>query len=212
MKTKPTQQSVAKLREIGITPHVLVCRCEKPLDKELRQKISMFCNVPARGRHRGKGRGPFHLRSAADAPARTHGRPRLPPAAICTRPRANMAHWQEIIRKLIAPQHRVRVGVVGKYIGLQDAYKSVYEAIIHGGIAQRLRRGNRAGGRRGNRERRRGKNLEGRWAAFWCPADLANAVSKEKFWRRNTPAKIKSLISAFASACKSRRLNLRGMF
>ena len=81
LKTKPTQQSVAKLREIGITPHVLVCRCEKPLDKELRQKISMFCNVPRRGRHRGKGRGPFHLRSAADAPARAHGRSGLPPAA-----------------------------------------------------------------------------------------------------------------------------------
>src|SRR5260370_37023245 len=50
-------------------------------------------------------------------------------------PNPNMSHWQEIIRKLIAPQHRVRVGVVGKYIGLQDAYKSVYEAIIHGGVA-----------------------------------------------------------------------------
>jgi CTP synthase len=52
-----------------------------------------------------------------------------------TTPAPNMAHWQEVIRKLIAPQHRVRVGVVGKYIGLQDAYKSVYEALIHGGIA-----------------------------------------------------------------------------
>src|ERR1700748_706210 len=50
-------------------------------------------------------------------------------------PMANMAHWQEIIRKLIAPRHRVRIGVVGKYIELNDAYKSVYEAIIHGGIA-----------------------------------------------------------------------------
>jgi CTP synthase len=50
-------------------------------------------------------------------------------------PAANMTHWQEIIRKLIAPQHRVRIGVVGKYIGLQDAYKSVYEALIHGGVA-----------------------------------------------------------------------------
>jgi CTP synthase (UTP-ammonia lyase) len=73
LKTKPTQQSVAKLREIGITPHILVCRCEKPLDKELRQKISMFCNVPLRGGDRGKGRGPFHLRTAADAPARAGG-------------------------------------------------------------------------------------------------------------------------------------------
>src|SRR6185295_3870472 len=49
LKTKPTQQSVAKLREIGITPHILVCRCEQPLNKELRQKISMFCNVPYEG-------------------------------------------------------------------------------------------------------------------------------------------------------------------
>ena len=52
-----------------------------------------------------------------------------------TTPAPNMSHWQEIIRKLIAPQHRVRIGVVGKYIELQDAYKSVYEAIIHGGVA-----------------------------------------------------------------------------
>src|SRR3974377_1952649 len=50
-------------------------------------------------------------------------------------PASNMAHWQEILRKIIAPQHRVRIGVVGKYIALQDAYKSVYEAISHGGIA-----------------------------------------------------------------------------
>ena len=81
LKTKPTQQSVAKLREIGIAPHVLVCRCEQPLDKELRQKISLFCNVPVRGGHRGKGRGPLHLRGAADAPARAAGRPGLPAAA-----------------------------------------------------------------------------------------------------------------------------------
>ena len=53
LKTKPTQQSVAKLREIGITPHILVCRCEKPLEKDLREKISHFCNVPVRGGHRG---------------------------------------------------------------------------------------------------------------------------------------------------------------
>src|SRR6266496_4357130 len=82
LKTKPTQQSVAKLREIGITPDMLVCRY-------------------------------LHLEV----------------------PQADMSHWQDVIRKLIAPQHRVRIGVVGKYIELQDAYKSVYEAVIHGGIA-----------------------------------------------------------------------------
>src|SRR6266513_2398248 len=92
LKSKPTQQSIAKLREIGTTPHIIVCRCERMDD--------LVCNL---------------LRLDAPAP--------------------NMAHWQEIIRKLIAPQHRVRIGVVGKYIELQDAYKSVYEAIIHGGVA-----------------------------------------------------------------------------
>jgi CTP synthase len=133
LKTKPTQQSVAKLREIGITPHLLVCRCEKPLDKELRQKISMFCNVPVEAVIEEKDvdhsiyEVPLMLqRERADDIVCRLLRLDTPPA--------NMTHWQEIIRKLIAPQHRVRVGVVGKYIGLQDAYKSVYEAIIHGGV------------------------------------------------------------------------------
>ncbi len=134
LKTKPTQQSVAKLREIGIAPQLIVCRCEKPLEKEVRQKISLFCNVPVeavieeRDVEHSIYEVPLMLqRERADD-------------LICRVlqldvPLANMTHWQEIIRKLIAPQHRVRIGVVGKYIGLQDAYKSVYEAISHGGVA-----------------------------------------------------------------------------
>src|ERR1700677_4791602 len=134
LKTKPTQQSVAKLREIGIMPHVLVCRCEKPLDKELRQKISMFCNVPLEAVIEEKDVD----HSIYEVPLMLQ-RERMDDL-ICrllhlTTPAPNMTHWQEIIRKLIAPQHRVRIGVVGKYIELQDAYKSVYEAIIHGGVA-----------------------------------------------------------------------------
>jgi CTP synthase len=134
LKTKPTQQSVAKLREIGIAPHVLVCRSEFPLDKEVRQKISMFCNVPYDAVIEEKDVD----HSIYEVPLmlqREHM-----DEIVCrllqleTGP-ANMTHWQEIIRKLIAPQHRVRIGVIGKYIELQDAYKSVYEAIIHGGIA-----------------------------------------------------------------------------
>ena len=134
LKTKPTQQSVAKLREIGIAPHILVCRCEKPLDKELRRKISMFCNVPFEAVIEEKDVD----HSIYEVPLMLQ-RERVDDL-ICqqlhldTRP-ANMAHWQEILRKIIAPQRRVRIGVVGKYIELQDAYKSVYEAIIHGGVA-----------------------------------------------------------------------------
>ncbi|MCX7865918.1 CTP synthase [Limisphaera sp. VF-2] len=134
LKTKPTQQSVAKLREIGITPHIIVCRCERPLDKELRQKISMFCNVPVEAVVEEKDvdhtiyEVPLMLqRERVDELVCRLLRLDTPPA--------NMSHWQEILRKLIAPQHRVRIGVVGKYIGLQDAYKSVYEALSHGGIA-----------------------------------------------------------------------------
>src|SRR5436189_1568787 len=134
LKTKPTQQSVAKLREIGIAPHILICRCERPLDKELRQKISLFCNVPYEGVIEEKDVD----HSIYEVPLMLQ-RERLDDL-VCrllhlNTPTASMAHWQEIIRKLIAPQHRVRIGVVGKYIELQDAYKSVYEAIIHGGIA-----------------------------------------------------------------------------
>jgi CTP synthase len=134
LKTKPTQQSVAKLREIGIAPHILVCRTERPLDKELRQKISLFCNVPFEAVIEEKDVD----HSIYEVPLMLQ-RERMDDL-VCSllhldTPLANMAHWQEIIRKLIAPRHRVRIGVVGKYIELQDAYKSVYEAIMHGGVA-----------------------------------------------------------------------------
>ncbi len=134
LKTKPTQQSVAKLREIGITPQILVCRCEYPLSKELRQKISLFCNV----RYEAVIEEKDVDHSIYEVPLMLQ-RERMDDL-VCQllrldTPPANMAHWQEIIRKLVAPQHRVRIGVVGKYIELNDAYKSVYEAVIHGGVA-----------------------------------------------------------------------------
>src|SRR5438552_11738786 len=134
LKTKPTQQSVAKLREIGIAPHILVCRCEFPLNKDLRQKISLFCNVPYEAVIEEKDVD----HSIYEVPLMLQ-RERMDDL-VCKllhldSPPANMSHWQDILRKLIAPQHRVRIGVVGKYIELQDAYKSVYEAIIHGGVA-----------------------------------------------------------------------------
>jgi CTP synthase len=134
LKTKPTQQSVAKLREIGIAPHILVCRCERPLDKELRQKISLFCNVPYEAVI--EERDVEH--SIYEVPLMLQ-RERLD-ELVCRllhldAPAADMSQWQDIIRKLIAPQNRVRIGVVGKYVELHDAYKSVFESVIHGGIA-----------------------------------------------------------------------------
>ena len=134
LKTKPTQQSVAKLREIGIAPHIIACRCEYPLEKEVRQKIGLFCNVPYEAVIEAKD----VEHSIYEMPLMLQ-RERMD-ELVCRLlhldvPQADMRGWQEIIRKLIAPAHRVRIAVVGKYIELQDAYKSVYEAIIHGGIA-----------------------------------------------------------------------------
>src|SRR5438552_5603985 len=134
LKTKPTQQSVAKLREIGITPQIIVCRAERPIEKEVRQKISLFCNVP----YEAVIEEQDVAHTIYEVPLMLQ-RERMD-ELVCRLLHldfapANMAHWQEMVRKLIAPKHRVRIGVVGKYIGLQDAYKSVYEAISHGGVA-----------------------------------------------------------------------------
>src|SRR5512136_2719196 len=102
LKTKPTQQSVAKLREIGIAPHIIVCRCEQPLTKELRQKISLFCNVPYEAVIEEKD----VEHSIYEVPLMLQ-RERLDDL-VCRllrieAPPANMSHWQDVLRKLIAP-------------------------------------------------------------------------------------------------------------
>ncbi len=134
LKTKPTQQSVAKLREIGIQPHVLVCRTDHPLDHDLRDKLSMFCNVPVKGviECRDVDHSIYELPLALQKEGMDQlvldlfGLPNPPP-------KKNI--WEEIVRRLLTPKHEVTIGVVGKYIELQDAYKSVYESITHAGIA-----------------------------------------------------------------------------
>ncbi len=134
LKTKPTQQSVARLREIGIQPDILVCRTEKTMSRDLRQKLSMFCNVPVRAVIEEKDvetsiyEVPLMLENEeVDQLVLEH---------------FNLEHlpqlengWDEVVRILRFPKHRVDIAVVGKYIELQDAYKSVYESLVHGGIA-----------------------------------------------------------------------------
>ncbi|MDZ4816212.1 MAG: CTP synthase [Verrucomicrobiota bacterium] len=134
LKTKPTQQSVAKLREIGIQPAILLLRTEKPLDKKLRQKISLFCNVPYEA-----------VIENLDAPHSIYEMPLMLQREklddiVCKYlrfdlPTPVLSEWQEIMRILVEPKHRVKIGVVGKYMGIQDTYKSIYESITHGGIA-----------------------------------------------------------------------------
>jgi len=138
LKTKPTQQSVAKLREIGIQPHILVCRTDRPLDHGLRDKLSMFCNVPVKAviECRDVDHSIYELPLALqregldDLVMELFG---LPQKA----PEKNI--WEQIVRRVLNPAHEVTIGVVGKYIELQDAYKSVYESITHAGIANNCR-------------------------------------------------------------------------
>ena len=134
LKTKPTQQSVAKLREIGIQPHILVCRCDHPLMLELREKLSLFCNVPVKAviEERNVESSIYEL----PLMLQKEGLDDLVVEMLDLKaPRNPKNIWAEILRRIQSPRHEVTVGVVGKYIELQDAYKSVYESITHAGIA-----------------------------------------------------------------------------
>jgi CTP synthase len=134
LKSKPTQQSVAKLREIGIQPHILVCRSEHPVEKDIRQKISMFCNIAPEAVIEAQDVAytiyemPLMLqKERLDDLVCKHLRLELPPA--------DMQEWEAMVNRIIAPKNRVSVAVVGKYIEHQDAYKSVYEALTHAGAS-----------------------------------------------------------------------------
>jgi CTP synthase len=134
LKTKPTQQSVAKLREIGIQPQIVVCRTEEHLEQELRNKIALFCNVSPKAVI--EARDVKH--SIYELPLMLHGERfddlvceylGFPPKE------PDLTTWQAFVARIINPTHKTRIAVVGKYIELQDAYKSVYEALHHAGAA-----------------------------------------------------------------------------
>jgi CTP synthase len=134
LKTKPTQQSVAKLREIGIQPHILVCRCDHPMTSEMREKLSLYCNVPVEAviEELDVETSIYELplmlqRENVDDLVVRYLNLEAPPVPN--------DEWDDVVRRLKSPARKVKVGVVGKYIELQDAYKSVYESITHGGIA-----------------------------------------------------------------------------
>jgi CTP synthase len=134
LKTKPTQQSVAKLREIGIQPHLLVCRCEKPLTLEMREKLSMFCNVPVKAVFAAED--VQHSIYELPLMLQQQGMDQHVCELLGIKARPNPKNiWAEIVERIKSPKHSVDIGVVGKYIELQDAYKSVYESLAHAGIA-----------------------------------------------------------------------------
>ncbi len=133
LKTKPTQHSVRELMQIGIQPDILVCRSEQPISADIKRKIALFCNVDFECVVESPD-----VRSIYEIPLRFHdqGLDRV----VCERlrlttPEPDLRPWKEITQRILSPTNRVRIAVVGKYTDLHDAYKSVQEALIHGGIA-----------------------------------------------------------------------------
>ena len=135
LKTKPTQQSIAKLREIGLQPQVLMCRTEHPLDAELRQKLSMFCSV-----------APEAVIEFRDVEHSIYEAPLIiyeegMDALICKllglqTPEPELSKWLKFVERVVSPRKRIKIAVVGKYIDLQDAYKSIYESLTHAAASQ----------------------------------------------------------------------------
>lgn len=137
LKTKPSQQSVAKLREIGIQPDVIVCRTEYDLPEALRQKLSLFCNVPVSAIIEAKD-----VASIYELPLRLHAEKAdqlIVDRLGLTTSAPSITQWQDIVLRLQHTTHQLTIAVVGKYISLNDAYKSVFEALTHAGIAHAVR-------------------------------------------------------------------------
>jgi CTP synthase len=132
LKTKPTQHSVRELMQIGIQPDVLICRSEQPLSADIKRKIALFCNVDFECVIESPD-----VASIYEIPLRfvEQGFDRV----VCERlrletPDPDVSSWRAMVDRILHPANRVRIAVVGKYTDLHDAYKSVHEALIHGGI------------------------------------------------------------------------------
>ncbi|HTI66772.1 MAG TPA: CTP synthase [Caulobacteraceae bacterium] len=138
MKTKPTQHSVKELRSIGIQPDILLCRCEFPIPVDEKRKIALFCNVRPSSVIQAMDSSSIYAvpldyhREGLDAEV-------LACFGIDDAPAPNLARWEEIAERQTNPDGEVCIAVVGKYTVLKDAYKSLIEALIHGGLANNVR-------------------------------------------------------------------------
>ncbi|MBI3709970.1 MAG: CTP synthase, partial [Proteobacteria bacterium] len=138
LKTKPTQHSVKELLGVGIQPDVLLCRCDRDIPAGARRKIALFCNlreeavIPA-----------LDAATIYEVPIRYHeqgfDREVLRHFGLEARTEPNLSRWTEIVRRIRVPEGEVQIAVVGKYTNLLDAYKSLAEALTHGGIANNVR-------------------------------------------------------------------------
>jgi CTP synthase len=138
LKTKPTQHSVGMLRQIGIQPDVLICRTEHPIPAEEKDKIALFCNVERKAviEERDKQFSIYEVPLSLVE----HGLDEILVQRLHLRANPlDLTEWREIVERIKNPTHEVRIALVGKYMKIRDAYKSVYESLDHAGIANRTR-------------------------------------------------------------------------
>ena len=136
LKTKPTQHSVKELRAIGIQPDIILCRSEVPLPADLRAKIALFCDVD-----RDAVFSAVDVKSIYEVPLEFYREGVDQKIAILLKLPAKNAEldpWKELNRRIANPKGRVKIGIVGKYVDLKEAYKSLHEALIHGGVANEV--------------------------------------------------------------------------
>ncbi len=138
LKTKPTQHSVKELRSIGIQPDILLCRSDREVPKGERKKIALFCNVREEAVIQA-----LDAASIYDVPLAYHreglDEQVLEAFGITGAPKPDLARWENISSSIASPEGEVTIAIVGKYTGLKDAYKSLTEALVHGGIANRVK-------------------------------------------------------------------------
>jgi len=137
LKTKPTQHSVKEFREIGIQPDVLLCRTEMPVPADLKKKIAIHCNLDMDAVIAARD-----VETIYEVPLMLHneGLDQIIDRKLQLRTREpDLSVWKDIVRKLVEPKNEVTIAIVGKYTGLKDSYKSLMEALTHGGIANDAR-------------------------------------------------------------------------
>ena len=138
LKTKPTQHSVKELRSLGIQPDIIICRSEREIPKSERKKISLFCNVPINNVIET-----VDVRTIYEAPISFH-KEKLDERVLSyfnirTKKSPNLSKWKNITSRVLNPKKEVNIGIIGKYVDLKDAYKSLDEALIHGGISNNVK-------------------------------------------------------------------------
>lgn len=138
LKTKPTQHSVKELRSIGIQPDILLCRADREIPVNERRKIALFCNVRPSAVIQA-----LDVKSIYDVPRAYHAegldKEVLDAFGITTAPEPDLARWKTVMDRITNPEGEVKIAVVGKYTGLLDAYKSLNEALVHGGVANKVK-------------------------------------------------------------------------